>query len=254
MVVLEIVNKKAPKVGGTKITNDAPLDVKAPLPGWNFASLVVGTPGSGKTSLILALMKKYYKKKFDRVYFFSGSLQTIPESFLEKLNEERIYSGLEQLEEVVKDIKEDEEKPRCCIIIDDLVKDVMEYHKTVMNLLFNRRHIGGGCSVFLITQKLTKIPLGVRSGFDTIYFFSLNNKKELNSLYEDFITDLDRKEFDEMIKYVMDKKVSHPFLFIDKKNGDYYLKFNRLVIKSNDIVEDASPDGASIKLPNKEIQ
>lgn len=242
MVILEIVNKKAPKVGGTKVSNDEPLDVKAPLPSWNYASIVVGVPGSGKTSLVLALIKKYYKKKYDRIYFFSGSLQTIPETFLEKLNDDRIFTSLEPLGEIVKDLKEDEEKPKTLIVIDDLVKDVLEYQKEVMNLLYNRRHIGGGVSVYLITQKLTKIPLSIRAGFDTIYFFSMNNKKELNSLYEDFITDLDRKEFDELIRYINDKKEKHPFLFIDKKNGKYYNKFNELQIKANENIEETKQE------------
>lgn len=241
MTIIEIVNPKAPKTGGVKVDNDTPLDVRKPLPSWNFASLVAGVPGSGKTSLIINLVKKYYKKKFDRVYLFSGSLQTLPDTFLDKLNEERIHTSLEPLEGIVKELKEDEEKPKTLIIIDDLVKDVIEYNKEVMNLLYNRRHIAGGCCVFLITQKLTKIPLGIRAGFDSVYFFSLNNKKELNSLYDDFITDLDRKEFDEMIKYIMDSKVKHPFLFIDKKNGDYYLKFNRLEFKKDEI-EEKKPD------------
>jgi hypothetical protein len=238
MTIIEIQNPNAPRVGGVKVANDEPLDVKKPLPSWNYASLVVGGPATGKTSLIINLVRKYYKKRYNRVYLFSGSLQTLPDTFIEKLNEERIFSSLENLEEVVKDIKESDDKT--LIIIDDLVKDVIEYHKEVMNLLYNRRHLGNGCSVFLITQKLTKIPLSIRAGFDTVYFFSLNNKKELNSLYDDFITDLDRKEFDELIKYIMDSKTKHPFLFIDKRNGAYYLKFNKLEFKKDDIEESKS--------------
>ena len=68
MTIIEIVNPKAPKTGGVKVDNDTPLDVRKPLPSWNFASLVAGVPGSGKTSLIINLVKKYYKKKFNTIH------------------------------------------------------------------------------------------------------------------------------------------------------------------------------------------
>ena len=53
--------------------------------------LIIGAPGSGKTSLMVSLLSKYYKKKFDRIYLISGSKQTLPDTFLSKLNESRVY-------------------------------------------------------------------------------------------------------------------------------------------------------------------
>lgn len=235
-MIIERVNPKAPKVSGVKVSNDEPLDVKKPLPGWSYASLVVGGPGSGKTSLIISLIKRYYKKKYDRVYLFSGSLQTLPESFTGKLNEERIFSNLDSLDEVVEDVKNSNDKT--LIIIDDLAKEVGDKHKEVMRLIFNRRHIGGGIALYIITQKLNVIPLSIRSAFDTIYFFSFNNKKEVNSLFDDYIVDLDRKEYDEMIKYIMDSKQKAPFLYINKRDSKYFLKFNELEIKKPEISSD----------------
>ena len=240
MTILEIVNKKAPRIGGTPVSNDEKMDVKSPLPNWgSFSGLIVGQPGSGKTSLLLSLLKKYYKKRFDRIYLFSGSANTLPDNFLDRLNPERIYNNLDNFEEVIDDIKGSDDKT--LIIIDDLVKEIEEKKKPLMSALWNRRHQGGGVSYFVVSQKLNAIPLCLRVAFDAIMFFNITNKKEINSLFDDYITQYDRKEFDDIIKYIVNKKESHPFIFIDKKNGEIYNKFNKLILKNDDKVEEDAP-------------
>lgn len=249
MPILEIVNKKAPKVKGVKVSNDEPLpNIREPLPDWNYCSLVIGQPGSGKTSLILNLLSKYYKKKYDRIYLFSGSLQTLPEKFIEKLNEERIFTSLDDLEGVIQDLKEAEDKPKVLILIDDLLKEIGENHKIIAGLLWNRRHIAGGVGLYIIGQKFNAVPTTIRSAIDTIYFFSMNNKKETNALFEDYINDLDRKEFDEMVKYCLENGRKHSFLFIDKRNGKYYLNFNELKILDNNSNNDTDPKTNNISI------
>ena len=60
-----------------------------PLPrNLNHFMLIVGKPGSSKTTLLLNLIckrGKMYNKKFDRVYLFSPSLGTIEDCPFEKL-------------------------------------------------------------------------------------------------------------------------------------------------------------------------
>lgn len=250
MVILEIVNKKAPKIKGVKVASDEPLsNIRKPLPDWNYCSLVIGQPASGKTSLILNLLSKYYKKKYDRIYLFSGSLQTLPEAFLEKLNEERIFTDLADLEGVIEDLKNNEDKPKTLIIIDDLLKELGENHKMISGLLWNRRHIAGGVGLYIIGQKFKAVPTTIRSAIDTIYFFSMNNKKETNALFEDYINDLDKKQFDEMIKYCLDNGKKHSFLFIDKRNGKYYLNFNELkIIEDNNKEDDSNKETKTISI------
>lgn len=232
-MILEIKNDNI-KISKVKVANDEPLEgVPKPLPTWNYFSLLVGGPGSGKTTLMISLIKKYYKKKYDHIYLFSGSLQTLPDNFISKLNPDRIFSNLDNLKDIIEQLKNDIEKPKVLMVFDDLVKPIEDNKKIIMDLAYNRRHIGGGISLLVITQKLNKIPLMIRTAVDTIYFFNLNNKREINSLFDDYIENLDENEFNSIIKHINNQSDSHRLLFIDKKNGFYYNKFNKLVIEKD---------------------
>ena len=72
--------------------------VPKPLPqNLNHFMLIVGKPGSSKTTLLLNLMckrGKMYNKKFDKVYLFSPSLGTIDDCPFEELPEDQKYEEL----------------------------------------------------------------------------------------------------------------------------------------------------------------
>jgi hypothetical protein len=91
--------------------------------------------------------------------------------------------------------------------------------------VFNRRHIGGGVSLFIITQKLKSIPLSIRSGMDSVYFYSLRNRKELDNLFDEYTPFLERDEFDSAVRYCREPFC---FLFIDIRDAKIFKKFNEL--------------------------
>ena len=71
-----------------------------PLPqNLNHFMLIVGKPGSSKTTLLLNLIckrGKMYNKKFDRIYLFSPSLGTIEDCPFEKLADEQMFEELSE--------------------------------------------------------------------------------------------------------------------------------------------------------------
>lgn len=219
------------KVTGAKNKNDEPMDVIPPLPCHNFAALFVGTPGSGKTSLLISLLSKYYKRCFDKIYFFTGSIGTIPETFLEKLHPDRVFSDLDNLEEIMEEEKEGDAK--LLFVFDDMLKEIDEKQKLLMKLIQNRRHYGSGACIAITTQKITKIPLSLRTGIDTIFFYkgSYNNKRETDALYTDYVQKYDKDEFADILKYIFqDPKEPYMFAFIDLKHDKIYKRFNLLHI------------------------
>lgn len=230
MLIEEIKNNRI-NIKGVKVTNDKPLDVEKPLPSHNHFALFVGLPNSGKTSLSLNLLTKYYKRQFDKIYFFSGSLGTLPDSFLKKLTPDRIYTNLDTLQEIWDSIDDTEDK--VLFIFDDMVREVETQKKLISQMAMNRRHHGGGCSIWMITQKVKSIPNNVRSQIDVIYFFcaSAKSRKEKEALFDDYITELDKDEYEQLMKYVFKDEPNHMFLYIDKKNSKFYKKFNELKIK-----------------------
>lgn len=219
------------KIRGVKVGNDKYLEVNKHIPRNVFFSIIVGQPGSGKSSLWQNLLSKYYKGIFDKVYLFTGSIHTLPEPLLKKLNPKRVYSKLEAdtLKKIVAKTKE--EQCKSLLILDDNIADInsnKELKNLIKTIVFNRRHIP--MYVMLISQKLREIPLPIRQMADSIYFFNFQNRKEVESLYDDFIQSLEKDEYKDLIGYMLDKnETGHDFLYINRHKKDkYYRNFNEL--------------------------
>lgn len=236
MNITEYENKNI-SLKGYDVKYDNRMNVIEPLMSNNHATLFVGTPGSGKSSLVINLLSNYYNNKknpqFSYIYYYNHSLNTIDEKFLSKLNKDRVFTSLSNIDNIVEQIKESPDD-RSIIIIDDLVYEIPTYQNTIMRIIQNRRHLN--CCLWIITQKLNLIPLRIRSQFDSIYFWSFSNKRELETLFNDYIT-LDREEFDLIINYIYNDQdyKPHTFLFIDKLKNAYYKNFNLLKINGKTI-------------------
>ena len=225
-VVIEETKNDLYKIEAVRMSNDAPIpQVHAPLPqNYNFFMIVCGQPGSGKTCWMMNMINKKSKhtlyKKFDRVLLFSNSLHTIGEKI--KLPPDRMFDGISELEEEVEGLKC--ENHRALIILDDVISDIKS-NDFFMKLLYNRRHIGGGVSIIIMTQVWNKLSLGLRKVATQLVFFNTSNKKEFQSIYDDFIN-IKRETFDEIIKYIFDDK--HHFMFLDCIDKIFYKNFNLL--------------------------
>ena len=239
MTISEIETKI--KLKKISVENDLALNVMNPLKSNNHFTIFCGASGTGKTSLVINMLtlkgktedgsRKSYRKLYDRIYLFSGSMHTLPkEQFLDKLKQERVFNNLDNLQEVVDEIKASNDK--CLIIFDDVVRELNDKkNKPILTeISFNRRHIGGGLSVWCIVQKLNKLGTFLRSNADSIYFWNWNNRKEVQSFYDEFVSTLDRSKFDEIIRYVAKDGKKHNFIYLDISTGIYHKNFNRLVI------------------------
>ena len=118
-----------------------------PLPqNLNHFLLIVGKPGSSKTTLLMNMIckrGKMYNKKFDRIYLFSPSLCTIDDCPFEDLPEDQKYEELSEdiLEGVLEEIRDSGEK--VLFIMDDVVNDMKKearLEKLLCKVLMNRRH------------------------------------------------------------------------------------------------------------------
>ena len=114
---------------------DLPFIPSKPLPSKSFAFLIVGQPGSGKTTLWNSLLlshptkkkpntPKFLYKLFDHIYLISPSLQTLPLNKL-NLNPDRMFNQYtDQLLEDILELEKDGENLNNLIIIDDSVRDL----------------------------------------------------------------------------------------------------------------------------------
>jgi hypothetical protein len=230
MSSLTVIKNKDLEIKNQKMNCDGrPDGLVKPLQ-WNFSSLVCGAPGSGKSVYWMNLIsrrKKFYWRQFDRIVVFSPSLKTITKEI--KVNPDDLIDGfdMERLEQIIEEQKETEE--HTLIILDDVVAELKNNMKPLLNIVYNRRHIGSGLSVIITTQKLTKVPLEIRVAMSNVVMFN-KAKKELDTLFNE-VVNLDRGVFDEIVRFVFDKP--HAFLYLDLVAGEqfkYYKGFDLIVL------------------------
>ena len=231
--------------------SDLPYIPKEPLPKKSFAMYIVGSPGSGKTNLLLSLMlshptkkrkniPKYYWKYFDHIEVISGSLQTLPDRFLNKLPDEQLHNKYsdELLEEIIEDMRAGENSNNL-LILDDSIKDLKR--STILAKIFlNRRHCchnsekdgNGGLSIMTTSQKYNLLPLEVRLNQSHYIIFKSSNRQEVDAVRNELMTDLSKEEQEELLEMCWSKPYSFLMIDVNKPKKDkYYCKFDKVVFE-----------------------
>jgi len=226
--------------------SDLPFIPTPPLPCKSFAMYIVGSPGSGKTNLLISLLtskkkgQKYYYKFFDHIELISGSLSTLPKQFLKKLSEQKQHDKFddELLCSIVNKMKKTDNDNNL-IVIDDCIKDINR-SKNLSKLFLNRRHIthndnkegNGGLSIMTTSQKYTLLPLEFRNAQSDIIIFKSSNSMEINKIKEELLHDLNSQEANQLLENAWSKP--YQFLYIKLNNpreSKYYINFDLVVFE-----------------------
>ena len=224
---------------------DFPYTPVPPLPK-RFSMYLVGSPASGKTTLLTSLLlahpttknknaNRYYYKFFDRVEIISGSIQTLPiEKFglpPDQLHE--MYTD-EVLADIIVSIHDDENY-NSCLVIDDCIRELTRANKTLCSTILNRRHITqnpnkeGNASLSLIItgQKFNMLSLALRSNMSHVILFKTTNGQELACVKNELMLDLTKSEQQSILDLAWGRP--YGFLFIDAfapKERRYYSNFD----------------------------
>jgi ABC-type dipeptide/oligopeptide/nickel transport system ATPase component len=230
---------------------DLPFVPVEPLPKKSFAMYIVGSPGSGKSNLMLSLMlshptkknKKiplYYFKYFDHIECISGSLQTLPDKFLNKLPDEQLHNKYDdQLMETLIESMRKGDNSNNLIILDDCIKD-LKRSKILAKVFLNRRHCThdkckdkhGGLSIMTTSQKFNLLPLETRLNQSHYIIFKSSNKQEIDCIRNELMTDLSTTEQDEILQLCWNKPYSFLMIDINKPRDDkYFCKFDKIVFE-----------------------
>jgi hypothetical protein len=203
--------------------------------------LLVGSGGSGKTSLLLNQFRRggAYHKKFHHLYLFTpaisfASVKDHPFEKHDKVQHELTRNTLEDLYEELKDRKEehddDDEMEYNCVVIDDMASTLKEkdVQKLLNTMLIKARHLNT-CFIFTL-QSYLYMPKMLRKQTTYATIFKPKNREEWNSINQEL---LQMKEDDakKLYDYVFEKEYSH--LDIDTIENHLYRNFNLLEIKKN---------------------
>ena len=243
---MKIIEKKNDiQVKGAKfLTADRPDNLSSFLNYYNL-SLIIGLPASGKSSLIKTLLNgsktdNLYNNVFHSVYYISAS-----DTMNLKIPDEKyiILDGSQPLDQILQniidnesEIGEEDEPHHVAIFMDDAI-NFINTNRSALNifrkLVMNGRHILGKHSsviTFIVSQKIKSIPLTIRSQANQVFFFD-STKAEKEVMRDEFLP-LDKKEADELYKYIFDKAFN--FLFVNlfiQKDRRMFKNFNQLILK-----------------------
>jgi DNA replication protein DnaC len=203
-------------------------------------NLLIGKPGSGKTSLLYSLFKasgknKVYKKVFHNIYLFmpSQSRGSLKDNIFDVLPDNKKYDELtyENLSDVLARIKGAEPYENNAIIFDDMgafLKNA-ETKRLFKELVYNRRHYH--TSIFFLCQSWLSVEKDLRKLFSNIFVFKVS-KSEMDNLFNEVI-EQKREHLLDIMKIAYDKP--HQFLFINSDTGRLFKGFDEIKIENDEV-------------------
>lgn len=223
-----------------------------PLPAKNFAMYIVGSPGSGKSSLMMSLLlshptkrkkkeNRFYYKVFDVIHLISPSSSTLPKRFINKISDDRLHNKYSDdlMNEIIEEMKDSEENNNNLIVLDDSIRDLNK-SKILSKIYLNRRHCThssnkekkGGLSTITTSQKFSLLELANRVAQSDIIIFKSSNNNEINRIKDELMCDLSKEEQNEVLNLSWSKP--YDFLYIkmnESKNKKYFVKFNPIIFE-----------------------
>ena len=157
-------------------------------------TLFCGRKGSGKTNLLLKLLKDKYgfKNVYQEIIIISPTLKL--QNAWQTISGEGIKVFENFTEDVLNSIYENS-KPHInsLLILDDNGEDLKRVNQSVFNkLISNSRHLN--CSIIALVQKLSQAPTILRTNTDVFAVFSACSTRETEILWAE-IGVLEKKSF-----------------------------------------------------------
>jgi hypothetical protein len=213
-----------------------------PLPKGNIIWHINGGKGSGKSTMILQVLKSKngYKKFFDNIFLVSPTASRDPkfdklceeldrdDKCFDECNDNVVTEIMERLTKFNDEFDEDR-PPHNLVIFDDCLAYLP---KSTQKSEFNRlittsRHLK--TSVWILTQKYNKVNPLIRDNTDMLSIFKTNNKQEFDSIKDNLNVD------DKLFEKVYDFATSEPnsFLHVSFSGNKpiFFKKFDRIILE-----------------------
>ena len=238
MSITETPSGHVIKAPAFKCDNPIGKDIKPPVPDKAFFWALIGSAGSGKTSLMIHLLTSddCYKKKFDHVHLIApkSSMASLSEKDNiwsghppDKIHNELNWSILDKIEHLAKERIHKKPRENTLLVIDDMAAHLKEKatEQKLRDIVFNRRHIG--TSIMILVQSYNAMPLSLRKTLSHFSVFKPRNKKETEAIFEEVIF-LSKHAAEDVHRFVF--REDHDFLFGVCTTGQLHRNFNELKI------------------------
>ena len=194
-----------------------------------FMGVILGPTGSGKTQLVLSLIKCFSDKLKNKEksgtfysidYITSNKDEPLLDYLATKSANIHIYEDLSELK-----IDEKDKNKNHLIIFDDMC--VKKNQDIIMNAYVRARK--RGCSCLYLTQDFYRCPPLIRKQSHYIFILRVNNMRELNFIMRTYCMMLTK----EQMEYIYEYATSTPYscLTIDTTTQDIYRKFRKGIIE-----------------------
>jgi len=208
-----------------------------------FNLLINGSSGSGKTNLLINLLKaphdrkngirKSFKKIFENVVIVSPSLKTLKENIYKGLKHKFTRfdeETLERIDDIIEEANEDDDEVnKTLLILDDCGSMLKGANEQMFNhLVKNRRH--KHLSIICIVQKFKDASTTHRSNLTHFITFKPRNEMEMQSLFDEMIGQ-PRKYMYDIMSSVFVKKYDHLMVDFTQHNGqgfEYFKNFRKI--------------------------
>lgn len=198
-------------------------------------NLLIGRPGSGKTSLLYSLFKgtkkdPMFRDVFHNIYLFqpSHSRGSMKDDIFSELPQDQLFEELnyDDLKDVMETIKTEPSHYNHCIIFDDMGAYLREASvlQLMRELIFNRRHLH--CSIFFLVQNWKSVHPDIRKLFSNIFLFRVS-KKEMDEIASE-VVESKQKYMNDISKLVYNKP--YKYLFINVNTQRLFDGFDEIII------------------------
>jgi KaiC/GvpD/RAD55 family RecA-like ATPase len=181
--------------------------------------VIIGKPGSGKTSLLVGFLtckgkNKIYRKCFNNVLVVmpTVSRNSLKTNIFENHPEEKLYDSLnlESINDIYTKLQEySAENENTLLILDDVGASLKDntIQKVLKTIIYNRRHLK--CKIVMLIQSYKSSPLDIRKLVTNIFMFKPSKMEfetlfhELFEQYKDLTIEIMKLVFTEPHKYLM---------------------------------------------------
>jgi hypothetical protein len=197
---------------------------------------IIGSAGSGKTSLMVNMLRspQCYKKAYHHVHLVipPHSLASLDMKMFKKHDkcyDELDFATLDKIHE--KAMAASDEDEFSLLVIDDqtaALKD-RDVQRLMKLLIYNRRHLR--LSIIMLVQSYNAIPLPVRKTISHFAMLRPRNKKEYEAIFKELIF-LDPQTADDMMRFVFRDR--YDFIFCDVEKSLFFRNFDRIKLNAEE--------------------